>query len=54
MLQELTTNVCTIHHNIDDSEVFLQPMTNEHDTSVYEVEKLQVASFESGKVFRAH
>ena len=42
------------YHNIDDSEVLLQPMTYKYNTPVNEVEKLQVASFESGKVFGAH
>ena len=42
------------HHDIDDSEVFLEPMANEFDSSLQQVDELEVAGLECGEVLGAH
>ena len=41
------------HHDIDDSEVLLEPMTNKLDSSLQQVDELEVASLERGEVLGA-
>ena len=42
------------HHDVDDSEVFLESMTNKLDPSLQQVDQLEVAGLECGQVLRAH
>ena len=42
------------HHNIDDSEVLLESMADELDSSLEQVDELEVAGLERGQVLGAH
>ncbi len=42
------------HQDIDDPKVLVEPVANKLDSTLQEIEQLQVAGLESGEVLGAH